>query len=566
MRGTTRTVAVAAMSAAALLAAGCGGGSSSPSGSGSAAPSAKTGGAITVHGCTPQNPFIPANTNETCGGNVLDAVVSKLIRYNPENAAPEMDIAESIESSDNQTFTVKLVKGYMFTDGTEIKAKNFVDAWNWNRNGTNGTLNSYFFDFIEGAGDMDCGTFDKDQGPGENDPKAGDPDCKGKPPKATTLSGLKVVDDYTFEIKTTEKVSNLPVRLGYTAFAPLPDSFFKDNGKAYGDNPVGAGPYKLEKYVKGSDMILVKNADYKGKYPGKVDKITFKIYQDVEAAYTDVQADNLDLLDSVPDSALAGEKYKTDVPDRNEVKAVGTFASISFPSSKADKSYDNPKLRQAISMAIDRKAIVDAILAGTRVPATGWVSPIVDGYKEGACGEYCTFDAAKAKAMFDEAGGYTGKMTIGYNADGNHKGWTEAACNSIKKALGVECVATPYPDFSTFRTKITNEEMKGMFRTGWQMDYPSIENFLAPLYGTGAGSNDSRYSNPAFDKLITEAAAASDGASANAKYQEAEALLKDGMPVIPMWYGKAVVAWSTKVDNVKVTPFGTFDLTSVTVK
>ena len=566
MRGTTRTVAVAAVSAAALLAAGCSSGSSTPSASTSTSASAKAGGAITVHGCTPQNPFIPANTNETCGGNVLDAVVSKLVRYNPDTAAPEMDIAEKIESSDNQTFKVTLNKGYMFSDGTEVKAKNFVDAWNWNRYGPNGTLNSYFFDVFEGAGDLDCGTFDKDQGTGENDPKAGDPDCKGKPPKAKTLSGLKVVDDYTFEIKTTEKVSNLAVRLGYTAYAQLPDSFFKDDGKAYGTNPVGAGPYILEAYNKGSDMVLTKNKDYKGKFPGQVDKITFKIYQDTEAAYKDVQADNLDLLDSVPDSALAGERYKTDLPDRNEAKAVGTFASISFPSSKADKSYDNPKLRQAISMAIDRQTIVDKILAGTRVPATGWVSPIVDGYKAGACGEFCTYDAAKAKALFDEAGGYTGKMTIGYNADGNHKGWTEAACNSIAKALGVECVATPYPDFATFRTKITGEEMKGMFRTGWQMDYPSIENFLAPLYGTGAGSNDSRYSNPAFDKLMTEAAAAADGATANAKYQEAEALLKDDLPVIPMWYGKAVVGWSTKVANVKVTPFGTFDLTSVTVK
>ena len=566
MRGTTRTVAVAAVSAAALLAAGCGGGDSSPSSSGGSTAAGKTGGAITVHGCTPQNPFIPANTNETCGGDVLDAIVSKLVHYNPDTAAPEMDIAESITSTDNQTFTVKLNKGYMFTDGTEVKAKNFVDAWNWNRNGVNGTLNSYFFDVIEGAGDMDCGVFDKDQGTGENDPKAGDPDCKGKPPKATTLSGLKVVDDYTFTVKTTEKVSNLPVRLGYTAFAPLPDSFFADNGKAFGDAPVGAGPYKLEKYTKGTDMVLTKNADYKGKFAGKVDKITFKIYQDTDAAYTDVQADNLDLLAAVPASALAGEKYKTDLPDRNLVQAIGTFASISFPSSKADKSYDNPKLRQAISTAIDRKTIVDKILAGTRVPATGWVSPVVDGYKEGACGDFCTYDKDKAKALFDEAGGYTGKMTIGYNADGDHKAWTEAACNSIKDALGVECIATPYPDFATFRTKITAEEMKGMFRTGWQMDYPSIENFLAPLYGTGAGSNDSRYSNPAFDKLLTEAAAATDGAAANAKYQEAEALLANDMPVIPMWYGKAVAGWSTKVENVKVTPFGTFDLTSVTVK
>ena len=475
--------------------------------------------------------------------------------YNPDTAAPENDIAESIDTTDNQMFTVKIKKGYKFQDGTEIKAKNFVDAWNWDRYGPNGTLNSYFFDPIKGSSDLDCGVN-----------KAGEQDCTANPPAAKTMSGLAVVDDYTFTIETTEKVSNLPVRLGYTAFAPLPDSFFADDGKSFGEKPIGAGPFKFDSYEKGTSIVLSKNADYSGDFPAKVDKVTFKIYQDTDAAYKDVQADQLDLLDAVPTSALAGEKYKTDLPDRNEVKAVGVFQSISFPSQKADKSYSNPQLRQAISMAIDRKTIIDKVLAGTQIPATGWVSPVVDGYKADACGEFCVYDPAAAKALFDKAGGYNGKLTLSYNADGDHKAWTEATCNSIKDALKVDCVAVAVPDFATFRTQITDRTMKGMFRTGWQMDYPSIENFLAPLYGTGAGSNDSDYSNAAFDKLISDAAAATDPATANGDYQQAEALLKDDMPVIPMWYSKAVVAWSTKVDNVKVTPFGTFDLTSVTVK
>ena len=126
MRGTTRTVAVAAMSAVALLAAGCGSGDSEPE----ATTEAKTGGEITVRGCNPQNALVPSNTTETCGGNVIDAVFSKLVHYNADTAAPEMDIAESIESTDNQNFTVKLKKGFMFSDGTEVKAKNFVDLRN----------------------------------------------------------------------------------------------------------------------------------------------------------------------------------------------------------------------------------------------------------------------------------------------------------------------------------------------------------------------------------------------------------------------------------------------------
>jgi len=553
MRGTTRTVAmVAGISSVALLAAACGGDSGSDDPSSSAA--GKTGGAVTVRGCNPQNPLVPGNTNETCGGNVLDAISAKLVHYNPETAAPENDIADKIETSDNQNFTVTLKKGYKFHDGTEVKAKNFVDAWNWVAAGENAALGSYFFDPIEGYAETQCtGTGD--------DPCAG----AGKA-KTNKLTGLVVKDDYTFTIKTKEKVSNLPVRLGYTAFAPVPDSFFNDP-KAFGEKPIGAGPFKFDSWTKNTEIKISKFADYSGKFGGKLDSITFKIYQDDDAAYNDVIANQLDVIDTVPSSALIDDKYKTDLPDRNLSKAVGVIQAINFPPAKTDPNYSDVKLRQAISMAIDRPTIVKQIFNGTREPATGWVSPVVDGYKADACGESCVFDAAKAKAKLDEAGGFKGgKMTISYNADSSHKAWVEATCNSIKTSLGVDCVATPVVDFATFRSQITDRKMKGMFRAGWQMDYPSIENFLAPLYGTGAGSNDSDYSSAQFDQLLKEAAAAKDGAAANAKYQEAEGVLASDMASIPMWYSTAQFGWSNKVTGVKVTAFGTIDFSTLALK
>ncbi|KRF27702.1 ABC transporter substrate-binding protein [Phycicoccus sp. Soil802] len=553
MRGTTRTVAMlAGITSVALLAAACGGGDSSDDTSSSAA--GKTGGAVTVRGCNPQNPLVPGNTNETCGGNVLDAISAKLVHYNPETAAPENDIADKIETPDNQNFTVTLKKGYKFQDGTEVKAKNFVDAWNWVAAGENAALGSYFFDPIEGYAETQCtGTGD--------DPCAG----AGKA-KTNKLSGLAVKDDYTFTIKTKEKVSNLPVRLGYTAFAPVPDSFFNDP-KAFGEKPIGAGPYKFDSWTKNTEIKISKFADYSGKFGGKLDNITFKIYQDDDAAYNDVIANQLDVIDTIPSSALIDDKYKTDLPDRNLSKAVGVIQAINFPPAKTDPNYSDVKLRQAISMAIDRPTIVKQIFNGTREPATGWVSPVVDGYKANACGESCVFDPAKAKAKLDEAGGFKGgKMTISYNADASHKAWVEATCNSIKTSLGVDCVATPVVDFATFRSQITERKMKGMFRAGWQMDYPSIENFLAPLYGTGAGSNDSDYSSAQFDQLLKEAAAAKDGAAANAKYQEAEGVLASDMASIPMWYSTAQFGWSNKVTNVKVTAFGTIDFSALALK
>jgi oligopeptide transport system substrate-binding protein len=538
---------VAGISAAALLAAACGGSDSGDAANTTAA--GKTGGAITVRGCNPQNPLVPSNTTETCGGNVLDASTAKLVHYNAETAAPENDIAESIETEDNQTFTVKLVKGYKFHDGTEVKAKNFVDAWNYASYGPNAQSSGYFMEPIEGYGDLQCA----------------DADCKTKP-KADKLTGLKVVDDHTFTIKTTEKVSNLPVRLGYSAFSPLPDAFFADP-KAYGEKPIGAGPYKVDAWTKNQSIELSKFADYSGKFGGKVDKITFKIYQDADAAYNDVIANQLDVTDEVPSSAQIDDKYKTDLPDRNAQKAVGVIQTVTFAPTKVDPAYADPKVRQAISMAIDRDTIIKQIFNNTRKPATGWVSPVVDGYKADQCGEFCKFDPAKAKAKLAEAGGFKGgKMTLSYNGDASHKAWTEATCNSIKSALGVDCVATPVVDFATFRTQIHDRKMKGMFRTGWQMDYPSIENFLAPIFKTGASSNDGDYSNPAFDKLLVEGAAATDPAEANKKYQEAEAILAQDFPAIPMWYSTATMGWSDKVTGVKITAFGTIDFASVSLK
>ena len=193
---------------------------------------------ITVRGCNPQNPLVPSNTTETCGGNVHRRSFAKLVHYNAETAKPENDIAESIETTDNQNFTIKL-KPYKFHDGTEVNSKNFVDAWNYAAYGPNAQSSGYFMEPIEGFADLQCaGTTNPD-----------DP-CEGYTPKAKEMSGLKVVkDDKTFTIKTTEKVSNLPVRLGYSAFAPLPEAFFKDP-KAFGDKPIGTGPYKVDSWTK----------------------------------------------------------------------------------------------------------------------------------------------------------------------------------------------------------------------------------------------------------------------------------------------------------------------------
>ena len=148
-------------------------------------------------------------------------------------------------------------------------------------------------------------------------------------------------------------------------------------------------------------------------------------------------------------------------------------------------------------MAIDRQTILTQVFNGTRTPATGWVPPAVDGYKAGACGDSCTFDAAKAKAAYDAAGGYKGQLTYTANVDGaGNADMGTAICNSIKNTLGVDCVLNGVNDFATFQKGIDAGDYKGMMRSAWQMDYPSIENFLAPIYTKGADSNWSQVRQP----------------------------------------------------------------------
>ncbi len=514
MRGRTRAMVAAGFTSIALLATACGGGSTPTPG---ASQGGQTGGEIVVAGCTPENPLIPGNTAEVCGGDIVDAMTSKLVEYNTDTAAPENDIAESIETTDNKLFTVKL-KPYKFQDGTDVTAKSFVDAWNYTAYGPNGQEGSYFMGPIAGYSDVQCP----------------DTDCKQQP-KAKAMSGLKVVDDTTFTITTSEPVSNLPVRLGYSAYSPLPESFFKDP-KAFEKKPVGAGQFKVDS-ISNTEIVLSKFAEFSGANKANVDKLTFRIYQDPAAAYADAVGGSLDYIDdsNIPPDQLVGEAYKNDFPDRTAQKESLTNGWVTFsPEDPQLAGKANVDKRKAISRAIDRELITKQIFSGSRSPADGWVPPSVDGYKADVCGDACKFDAAAAKSAFEAAGGYKGTLTMTYNADGPNKGYSEAICNQIKNNLGINCVATPVVDFATFNKKLDASEIKGLFRSGWQADYPSIENYLSPIYAKGAfapqGSNYSKYDNPEFEKLLTQAAAAKTLDEANALVPAGRGHAGGGLP------------------------------------
>lgn len=528
-------------------------GSSGSDGSGSASASsdetsdvAASSGIVIANSTEPQNPLIPTNTNEVGGGRIVDLLFAGLVYYDAAGA-PQNEMAESISSTDGQTFTVKLKTGWTFTNGDPITAKNFVDTWNYGALGTNAQLSAIFFEPIEGYDEVTACT--EGAGPPDDDGAA---TCLPAP-TAQTMSGLTVVSDTEFTIKLKQPQSDFPLALGYSAFLPLPAGALADP-QTYGETPVGNGPYMLETWEHNASIKLVPNPDYKGGRTPKNGGIQFNFYESFDAAYADLLSNNLDVLDNIPPSSLTS--FEADLGDRAINKPVAVFQSFTIPQNLPHFGGEEGNLRrQAMSMAINRDEITSVIFNGTRTPAKDFSSPTIAGYKEGLVGsEVLTYNEAQAKALWAQADAiapWSGTFTIGYNSDGGHKEWVDATTNSIKNVLGIEASGNPFASFAELRTEVTNRTITGAFRSGWQADYPSIYNFLAPLYVTGAGSNDGDYSNPAFDTLITEGAGAADVESGIAKFQAAQEILFQDLPAIPLWYSNVTGGYSENVANVQ---------------
>ncbi|WP_406342685.1 ABC transporter substrate-binding protein [Streptomyces sp. NBC_00648] len=531
MRGATHAKWAACAVAVALAATACGGGDS---GGGSGA-----SGIVSSSWGDPQNPLEPANTNEVQGGKVLDMLFRGLKRYDPKTGAAKDMLAEKIETTDSTSFTITVKDGWTFSNGEKVTAKSFVDAWNYGANLKHNQKNAYFFGYIEG--------YDKTH------PDKGDA-------SAETLSGLKVTGERTFSVKLNQKFSTWPDTLGYAAFAPLPRAFF-DNHSAWLSKPIGNGPYSVNSYTKGSKLEMRKWDGYPGPDKAQNGGVDLKVYTDNNTAYTDLTAGNLDLVDDVPASQL--KNVKADLGDRYINTPAGIIQTLAFPYY--DEAWNTPgaaKVRKGLSMAINREQITDTIFQKTRTPATDWTSPVLGadgGYKAGLCGDACKYDPAGAKKLVQEGGGIPGgQVKISYNADtGSHKEWVDAICNSVNNALGNDkaCVGNPVGTFADFRNQITQNKMSGPFRAGWQMDYPLVQNFLQPLYYTNASSNDGKWTNAEFDKLVNEANAETDKAKAVDLFQKAEEVLRDQMGAIPLWYQNGSAGYSTRVSNVALNPF-----------
>lgn len=480
--------------------------------------------------------LIPGNNSELNGIQVIRTVFTGLVDFDAKTHEPKNMMAQSITSKDQKVWTIKIKKGWKFQNGEPVTAQSYIDSWNYTAYGPNAYSNNYFFANIKGYDAMN-------------------PE-KGKP-KVKELTGLKKIDDNTFQVTLTAPFSQFPVTLGYQGFFPLPKVAFK-NMKKFDQHPIGNGPYQMDgDWNHNREIKLKKYADYSGSNRGHVDKILLKIYSNPETAYNDLTAGNLDQA-GIPLGQI--DQAKATLGDRFLQAPTSGFYHLDFPVY--DKRYQNVHLHYAISMAIDRQTIIKKLLGGADKAAASVVSPVVAGHRDNPCGVHCTYNPTLAKQELKKAGGWHGPMVLWLTQDSDFKAWMQAIANDLKRNLGIDVTLKQQTKVQYFESQ-DNHKITGPMQNDWYMDYPSMQNYLEPLYATKGSANRIGYHNAAVDKYVRQGDAAPTVDAGYKYYYKAEDQVLKDMPVVPLWFEQTQQARSERITNVILDPFGIVRLPDV---
>lgn len=483
----------------------------------------------------------PYNAQESEGTQVTQSLFDSLTVIEPKTGAVLPSVAETWSASpDAMVWTFKLTAGTKFADGTPVKAADFVYAWNRIAvspitNAKDPAMIAYHLGPIVG--------FDEAQ------------------EKGTPMAGLKAIDDTTLEVTLSYAFADWPFVVAHPALAPVPKALVEGgvdyNGAKvpFAEMPVGNGPYKMSEPWKHDQYIkVVANGDYYGT-KSNIDGIDFMIYKDQDTAYREFQAGNLDFT-SIPDGqikaaqaayGMSADGYTVE-PGKGALDgAENAIYFFSFDMKKAP--FDNEKVRQAVSMAINRQAIADTIYEGTRVPADSMVPPAIPGYGKGQW-PYAKYDPAAAKQMLADAGFPEGKglasITINYNVGAGHDKVVELIQSDLK-AIGITAKSEALEGAQHWDYLRTTKYDMG--RDGWIADYPIADNFTYPFFFGKSGDNHSHYSNSEVDSGLEAARATIDDAARVTAYADLQSTIAQSAPTSPIVFYAHRHVGSNRLNN-----------------
>ena len=478
----------------------------------------------------------PALVGDATSHDFILQIFSGLVTLD-DNLQPVADIAKSWTiSSDGTVYTFTLKPGVKFQDGRAVTANDFKYSWERACNPATGsqTAGAYLNDIV-GVKDMLAG-------------------------KATSLGGVKVIDDYTLQVTIDAPRSYFLYKLSYpTAF--VVDKTNVSKGATWWKLPNGTGPFKLQTWAANTSFILARNPLFYGDV-AKVASVEYKLWAGVperlyETGDIDAAGVSLPYIDEITDPAGPYLSQLTITPELN-------FSYVGFNCAKPP--FDDPKVRQAFSMAVDKDKLVSLVFKSMMDKANGILPPNMPGYNSQLQG--LEFNPQQALELIKESkyGGVANLppivlTTSGYG--GPVGSYLEALVNEWRTNFGVEVTIRQIdPERFIYFTK---DELDNMFDSGWSADYPHPQDFLDLLFTSNTPNNYGGYSNPAVDALLIKAAAEQDSAKSLALYRQVEQMLVSDAAVLPLWFGKNYTLVKPNVHGYTPNAMGEVKLNEVSI-
>ena len=534
---------------AGLLLGACG--SSSPSSSPSAASSPKPGG--TYNYALSANPvsIVPVNAQESEGIQVTHQVFEGLAKY-VMNDKGEMEalpcIAESWDTTDSQTWTFHLKKGVMFQApvSREVTAQDFLDAWTYVTDPKNQSYVSYILAPIEGC----------DDGGYQVDPKKG-------------LTGVKVIDPYTLEVKLRYPFAEFYQTLGHSVASAFPVDYVKQVGaKAFAVKPVGTGPYMVESWKNNQSITLLKNPAYWDKSVGGpyIDTINMPIITSSQTSWLEFQKGSLDYTVVPPGQVAAAEANPKVTSGDWTAKKWPNLGAAFTGINMTDKLLgQNLELRKALAESADQANVINIVSEGVSLPASGYVPVGIPGYV--ADQTPYPYDPEGAKTIVAGLGTLPA-INYWYNTDEAHQKVGEVLQAGWAKA-GITTKLSNF-EWGTFLDKCSKGNQGSgcqLFRMGWGADYPSMDNFLYPLFQTAAARTMyTFYSNKQVDALLQQARSTIDAQQRHNLYAQAEKMILTDMPAIPLYFYRDFRVTNNRIGGYIHNPMAYTDMWTLWVK
>lgn len=456
-------------------------------------------------------------------------------------------------SDDGLVYTFNLRKDAKWSDGKGVTAKDFVFAWLRGMDPATAAEYSTTYYPIKGARAFTEGTGTKEE------------------------VGVKALDDYTLEVTLEAPTAYFIDLMSRSQFMPLREDIVgTDVAGAWTLDPktyVSNGPYKLTEWVQDQYIDLEKNPEFYDASKVSIEKVHCPMIIDDNTAYTSFLDGSLDYNPTVP-IELTEELFKTGVSTRT--KKIGTYyvplnvsadAATKIPADNA-KVLADVKVRKALSLAINRQDLVDFITKGGEVAATSFVpEKIVNLEGKEFSKEYypAEGDIEEAKKLLKEAGYENGtgfpKLTYGYNTSEAHKAIGEFLQAQWKENLGIE-VELANSEWAVWQNILKNKEYQ-IGRMGWIADYNDPYTMLELLSSDNA-NNTAGYASAEYDKLIKDAAVEEDLEKREKMLKDAEDLLMEDAPVIPLYFYSNNMLVAKQLKGFEVSVLGNiyFDLMS----